>query len=157
VWHLERRRSCDDCRWLAAGRFEGLPPPTADDPKLVHDMYYPGWCSGSPDSARAILHEVGLSDDKIHIVKGWFEETLPGATVGPIALLHVDSDWYRSVHDCLNAFYDAVVPGGIVVFDDYEFWAGCKKAVDEFLASRSITSELRSSGRVARYIVKPGE
>jgi O-methyltransferase len=139
--------------WLY-NSFEELPPPTANDPKDAHDAYFKGWCSGSPGSVREVLRSVGLSDDKTHIVKGWFETTLPDANVGPVALLHVDSDWYQSVHQCLDAFYDAVVLGGVIIFDDYELWAGCKKAVDEFLHARGEANELQSSGRVARYLVR---
>jgi hypothetical protein len=134
--------------------FEGLPPPTADDPKNVHDAYFRGWCSGNPDSVRDVLRGVGLADERTHIIKGWFESTLPGANVGPIALLHVDSDWYQSVHQCLNTFYDAVVPGGVIILDDYELWAGCKKAVDEFLHARAEVNDLQPSGRLAKYLVR---
>jgi hypothetical protein len=40
----------------------------------------------------ALLAE-GSHRESIHIVKGWFEETLPKTTIHLIAILHVDSDW----------------------------------------------------------------
>ena len=134
--------------------FEGLPAPTADDPPEVHAAYFQGWCSGNPDLARAILREVGVDDGRVHVVKGWFEDTLPVTPVGPIALLHVDSDWYQSVRLSLDTFYDSVTPGGTIVFDDYRIWDGCRKAVDEFLALRKIRAVPRPSGRAAVAIDK---
>lgn len=135
--------------------FEGLPAPTADDPPEVHKAYHAGWCTGSPEKAIAILTSEGTKPEKIHIVKGWFEETLPAAHVGPIALLHVDSDWYESVRICLNAFFDSVVAGGLIVIDDYHLWGGCRKAVDEFVEARGVGHLLQPSGRTAVYLTKP--
>ena len=50
-----------------------------------------------------------------------------------IAVLRLDTDWYESTKHELDTFYDSVVPGGVVIIDDYGHWKGCKKAVDEFL------------------------
>lgn len=123
--------------------FEGLPPPSPED---GHNAWYPGWCAGSPDLAREILGKVGVVP---HIVKGWFEDTLPVAEVGEIALLHVDADWYKSVRLVLETFYERIVPGGVVVIDDYGRWSGARKAADEFFRT-----PLLRSGRVARYLIK---
>ena len=135
--------------------FEGLPTPTADDPPEVHKAYHAGWCTGSPDKAIAVLTNEGTKPEQIHIVKGWFEETLPATQVGPIALLHVDSDWYESVRICLDAFFDSVVPSGLIVIDDYHLWGGCRKAVDEFFEARGMGHLLLPSGRMAVYLTKP--
>ena len=51
-------------------------------------------------------------------------------------------------------FYDSVVPGGVVVFDDYGFWSGCRKAVDEFLAERSIKVSLTPIDAESHYFIK---
>ena len=135
--------------------FEGLPAPTADDPPAVHHAYHPGWCTGSPELATEALTGEGVPPDSIHIVKGWFEQTLPTASAGPIALLHVDSDWYESVRICLETFYDSVVPGGVIVLDDYHRWGGCRKAIDEFLGARGLTGLLKPSGKTAVTLTKP--
>lgn len=134
--------------------FEGLPAPTADDPPEVHRAYKPGWCKGNPELAREVLLAEGVSPESVRIVKGWFEQTFPRADVGPIALLHVDSDWFQSVHQCLETFFDEVSSGGIIVFDDYQLWGGCKKAVDRFLSARGIAAELQPSGRNAVFLIK---
>ena len=51
-----------------------------------------------------------------------------------IALLHIDTDVYEPAQKGLEILFDLVVPGGVIVFDDYGTVAGETKAVDEFLA-----------------------
>ncbi len=71
-----------------------------------------------------------------------------------IAVLRLDTDWYESTKHELETFYDSVVPGGIVIIDDYGHWEGCRKAVDEFLESRP-EIVLFSADYTGRWFVKP--
>jgi hypothetical protein len=89
------------------------------------------------------------------MVVGRYEDTLASVPSFPIAFLHLDCDWYESVKLCLDKFYDSVVPGGVVVFDDYGFWSGCRKAVDEFLAGRLINVSLTPIDTESHYFIKP--
>ncbi len=50
-----------------------------------------------------------------------------------IALLHVDVDVYEATVTILNHLFERMVPGGLVVFDDYGKVAGETRAVDELL------------------------
>lgn len=54
-----------------------------------------------------------------------------------IALLHIDVDIYEPTMIGLQYLYDYVVPGGIIVLDDYGV-AGETKAVDEFFRDKNI-------------------
>jgi len=63
-------------------------------------------------------------------------------------LLHIDADWYDSVRVCLEHLHDQVVPGGIVVVDDYGWWDGARLAVDEWMAERPLL-ELQAFDRSA--------
>jgi O-methyltransferase len=71
-----------------------------------------------------------------------------------IAVLRLDTDWYESTKHELATFYESVVPGGIVIIDDYGHWEGCRKAVDEFLESRP-EIVLFSADYTGRWFVKP--
>jgi O-methyltransferase len=133
--------------------FEGLPPPSDKDGRIARSQYAEGWCAGTEDEVRAIFSRLGRLGPRLHLVKGWFQETFPTVHVGPIALLHVDADWYDSVRLCLERFWDDLSPGGYVVFDDYARWEGCTRAVDEFLSSRGL-GPLEPTGRAGHYLRK---
>lgn len=74
--------------------------------------------------------------------------------MGKIALLHIDGDWYASVKVCLEELYDAVVPGGFILFDDYGYWPGCKRAVDEFFRKKKHKPKLHKIDFSGVYIEK---
>lgn len=56
------------------------------------------------------------------------------------AFVNIDVDLYQTSKDCCNFFYDRMVKGGVIIFDDY----GCgdrykfaqKRAVDEFFKDK---------------------
>jgi O-methyltransferase len=96
---------------------------------------------GTIDICRELLEKkINWPAHRMHFHQGWFQETLAklGQFIGPIALLRIDADWYSSTKLCLDNLYGQVVSGGAVVIDDYGGYDGCRKAVDEFLASRSV-------------------
>jgi len=51
--------------------------------------------------------------------------------------------------------YERVTPGGLIQFDDYGYWQGARKAVDEFMAKRNIKSSLQKIDYSGRFLVKP--
>src|SRR5262245_10402180 len=54
------------------------------------------------------------------------------------SFVHVDVDLYQSTLDCCEYFYTRLVPGGIMLFDEYGFPSarGEKDAVDEFFSDK---------------------
>jgi O-methyltransferase len=133
--------------------FQGLPAPGEKDGQQARSRYREGWCQGTAADVRAICRRLGVADSRVHMVEGWFQDTLPTFQAVPVALLHIDADWYESVRLCLETFYDRVSPGGCVVFDDYGRWEGCTRAVDEFLAARGLRDQLVDG----HYLVRPTE
>ena len=67
----------------------------------------------------------------------------------------MDCGWYESVKLCMEAFYDRVVPGGIVAIDDYGARLGCKEAMDEFLDDRNVNVDIVQIDYAAVYFRKP--
>jgi O-methyltransferase len=137
--------------------FQGLPEPGEKDGQQAHSLYREGWCQGTAVDVRDICRRLGVADSRVHLVVGWFQDTLPRFEAHPVALLHIDADWYESVQLCLETFYDRVAPGGYIVFDDYGRWEGCTRAVDEFLSARGLRDQLvdghylvKSAGRGVR-------
>lgn len=72
--------------------------------------------------------------------RGLFSETLPGFLEkhkGPVSLLHVDCDLYSSTCDIFFGLAERLVPGSVIVFDEYFNYPGWRdheyKAFCEFL------------------------
>lgn len=129
-----------DRRYFLYDSYEGLPPAGKDDGEgavywqnnTSSATYYDN-CSASEEEARAAMSRSAARDYRI--VKGWFEQTLPvAAPTEPIALLRMDADWYESTLSILDNLASRVVPGGMIIVDDYYVWEGCTKAVNEYAA-----------------------
>jgi O-methyltransferase len=124
--------------------FEGLPEPVEADG--ARSQLHVGDCLGSEEMLRSGFERMG-HQDRLHVVKGWFEDTFSKTLdeVGQVAVLHVDSDWYEPVKLTLESFYPQISPGGFVAIDDYRVWPGTKKAVDEFRETNHIDAPLERS------------
>jgi len=124
--------------------FMGLPPAQEIDgasalqwqAATASPKYYNN-CKASAAEASAIMEEVGCHD--FHIIEGWLDDTLPSFDPGPIALLRLDVDWHEATLLCLNQLYGRVVHGGVIIFDDYDAWDGCRIAVDSFIGWKNIS------------------
>ena len=92
--------------------FEGLPEAWHDEPRGSY-------------STMGALPEV---PDNVALHKGWFSETLPQFLQrhdGPVRFMNVDCDIYSSTHTLLELLADRIVPGTVIVFDEYlghEHW-----------------------------------
>lgn len=144
--------------------YEGLPDPTESDfagGKTGHHIrpLPRGSCLGTYEQVSRLLFETFRLERKlIHLVKGWFQDSLPvtKASIGPIALLRIDGDWYESTKCCLDELYPQVSPGGQVIIDDYCSCFGARKATDEFQARHRIQAPLVPDGRGGASFQKPG-
>lgn len=134
--------------------FEGLPAPSSQDPDFELADLFTGTCVGSLAQVRGLFDRLHVADD-VTFVKGLFQETLPLTPVRQIGVLHIDGDWYESVKVCLESLYDKVVPGGVIQLDDYGYWQGARKAVDEFLERRGIRTPLQRLDYSGRFLIKP--
>lgn len=147
--------------------FEGLPEPTDRDGEDAHSyaggrtlgkMESIGRCVGPLDTVKELFFErLGIDQSNVEFRQGWFNDTVPGsgASIGSIAILRLDGDWYESTKVCLEGLYEQVVPGGFVILDDYRFWDGCRRAVDEFLARGNVRVNLRHIDFASSYFRKP--
>jgi O-methyltransferase len=142
--------------WLLDS-FQGMPDVTPEDGAgLGGDTAesHIGKEVGDPERVKQILRRVRADMSRIRIVPGWFQDTFPSVDATEIAILNIDADWYESVKLCLNTFYDRVVPGGFVSFDDYGYWPGCRKAVDEFFHVRNLPYKLIPADYTAHWFRK---
>ena len=143
--------------------FEGLPAASEIDgiqalnwqSDKTSPAYYNN-CKAEQTFAENAIQQSGVIN--YVVTKGWFSETLPlFDKKEEIAILRLDGDWYESTMDCLNNLYDNVVPGGIIIIDDYYAWDGCTRAVHDFLSERKLSDKLRQwrDDNIC-YIIKEG-
>ena len=142
--------------------FEGMAEPTTDDVSfkgnLATEIYQNKegkWCYSSLEEVKSNIELLKYPQEKIHFVKGKVEDTIPKkSTSKDIALLRLDTDWYESTRHEMEHLFPRLVKGGIIIIDDYGHWAGCKKAVDEYLLKNKISLFLSRVDYTCRLGVK---
>jgi O-methyltransferase len=100
------------------------------------------------------MARTGYPADRVHLVAGRVEDTIPGARPEQIAVLRLDTDWYASTRHELRHLWPALVPGGVCIIDDYGHWAGARKAVDEYFAEIGVEVLMHRVDYTARLVVK---
>ncbi len=117
--------------WVADS-FEGWPPATDDPDSWECNNQNLPWIVVPIETVRNNFQRYGLLDDKVIFLKGWFKDTLPTAPIEKIAVLRIDGDLYDSTKDALEALYPKLEVGGYVIIDDYYYFPGCDRAVNEY-------------------------
>lgn len=81
---------------------------------------------------------------KLH--RGWFDKSLPEwlkANAGPAAFMHIDCDLYSSTVTILTLLRERIVPGTLILFDEYFNYANWErhefKAFQEFVKECNVT------------------
>ena len=112
------------------------------------------WCFASLDEVKQNVLKTGYDSEKIHFIKGKVENTLPKNAPKQIALLRLDTDWYESTKHELIHLFPKLVSGGVLILDDYGYWAGAKKAVDEYVSQNKIKILLNRIDQTGRIAIK---
>lgn len=143
--------------------FEGMPKPTEKDTIISHKRFEEitsGISEGINDEKYYGYHENLLDvviqnfkkfnlvpkPDEIEFVKGWYEQTL--YVHYPIALAHIDCDWYSSTLVALQRIEPHLQIGGIIIIDDYNHYAGCKRAIHEYFIDKQHQYEFVNQTRL---------
>ncbi len=95
------------------------------------------WCYASIEDVRRNILSTGYPEDKIYLVKGKVEDTIPKIIPANLSLLRLDTDWYESTKHELNHLFPLLAPEGVLVIDDYGHWQGARRAVDEYFAEQN--------------------
>ena len=154
TWHkfLEIFHPCDTSKKIIGiDSFEGLvnfdEKDGGFDPTIGKTTG--GWSAASVEEEVKLLvdwhnsdnilanHRIILKNGRVENVLKPLLESRPGMR---ISLLHLDVDLYEPTLYSLRTLWDLIVPGGIVIFDEYGLppWAGEASAVDEFIKEREI-------------------
>lgn len=138
--------------------FDQIPPPGPDDPSEAHERYsviasgrsqglggdtYYGYMGNLLQRVSGLFAEYGL---KPELHQGLFEDTLKPHW--PIALAHIDCDWYDPIKLCLERITPWLAPGARVILDDYFVFGGAMKATDEHVSTHPGFAVVREAGHL---------
>jgi len=139
----------------------------AVSPKIVHllDTF-----TGIPKVGEQDIHREGdfndtsveevekflIDCDNVRLYPGYFPATAIHIDGKTFSMAHVDVDTYQSTLDCCSFFYPRMVPGGIIVCDDYGFKScpGAKLAMDQYFEHKPESIIYLPTGQ--SYIYKRG-
>jgi len=116
-----------------------------------------------PTTGTSIAHvkshfaRLGLLDEQVVFVPGFFADSLPTAPIEQIAVLRLDGDLYSSTLDALNELYPKLAPGGFCVVDDYYSFEECRQAIHEYRDQHGITQPLVRIDNMSVYWRAPVE
>ena len=134
-----------------------------DQLKIKHDVDFierfesAGGHGLSEGEAKNILYSKGF--ENFSLVKGNVFDTLPAyledSPETRIALLHLDMDVKEPTDFALELLYERVVPGGLIVFDDYNAVAGATISADSFVKKHHLKLEKLPFYNAPAFIRKP--
>jgi hypothetical protein len=110
--------------------FEGIPPQYDSE---RHDA--PGY--REPGLHESVVERFSRYPN-VHVVRGVVPDSFAQASPAQIAFLHLDMNSSKSEVAALEALFDRITPGGLIVFDDYGWSAYQAQQVveDEFMRKR---------------------
>lgn len=132
--------------------FEGMTAPTDRDTSRFDPPALSTWREAASQSLQpwpelfndqvfnemhvaSLLQSAGYPMDRVHLIKGPVETTLPDQGPDQLAVLRLDTDWYESTLHELVHLYPRLSQGGVLIIDDYGHWEGCRQAVDEYFST----------------------
>ena len=128
---------------IASGSISKVDAPTTARFPLGFQLI---WNYGALEQVQANMQLTGYPPSQVRMVRGQVENTLRPQTGNAqqrsepradlparIALLRLDTDFYSSTRMELEVLWSRLEPGGLLVVDDYYWWDGARRAVDEWL------------------------
>ena len=165
---LQRQHDAERRLWLY-DTYTGMTPPTVDDVTVTGttgaqwfdaELAKPekdatGVTGIALETVQANVARTGYARERQTYVVGPVEQTLYEHELPEqIALLRLDTDFHDSTRAEMEVLYPRLVPGGVLILDDYGYWQGARKAVDDYFADKPVL--LVRLDNAARLVVKPG-
>lgn len=109
------------------------------------------WLPGLEKGGLSVEGKLPEVNDNVRLVKGWFDETLPGFVSQhkgeKCSFIHIDSDLYSSAKCVLSLLKDNIGSGTVICFDEFIGHIGWRE--DEYKAFMEFIEE---TGHEFRYI-----
>ncbi len=104
-----------------------------------------------------VLKRKGIDRD-IQLIEGDITKTVPDYVKSHpelrISLLNLDVDIYEPSVAVLEELYPRLVPGGVILLDDYGFFPGETQAVDDYFKGKNVKIQKFPFALSPAYIVK---
>ncbi|MDU2148405.1 MAG: TylF/MycF/NovP-related O-methyltransferase [Paeniclostridium sordellii] len=127
-----------------------------DDNKFIQRFEEQGGNGISKEALEDFIKHKKINN--IELIKGnvfdTLDEFLEKNKQIKISLLHLDLDVYKPTKFILEKLYERMIPGGIIVFDDYGTVKGATDAIDEFLKEKNKKIEKLSLCYIPSFVVK---
>ena len=106
------------------------------------------------ESVNNNLIKTGISNDKFILVKGDVEKSIPiFLEQNPgfrISYLYIDVDIDRPTYFTLKYLWDRILPGGVIIFDEFEYHKYSESnGVEKFLKEKGIDFTVKSTDWMA--------
>lgn len=114
------------------------------------------WCYSDLDSVKNRILSLGYPENNIFFIVGDVCETLKHNENIPnkLSLLRLDTDWYESTKCELERLYPKLSKNGALIIDDYGYWSGAKKAVNEYYQNNNITFDYKKIDDTGIFYIK---
>ena len=111
----------------------------------------------STEQLMEVLRNKGV-EKNVELVAGNILETVPNYVEKhpelKISLLNLDTDIYEPAVTILECLYPRIVPGGILIIDDYAVFPGETKAVDDYFEKMGLTIHKFPFCMTPCYVIK---
>lgn len=137
VFHVLKNLELNQARLIGFDSFEGMPK----------DSEKEGWSAGSYHSTvwatRKYLKHKGVDMNRVHLVRGWFKDTLNQKTkevlnIKKASIIMIDCDIYSASKTALTFSFPLIHDHAVLIFDDWGWTAdsgiiGQKEAFEEIM------------------------
>ena len=135
-------------------------PEAGDEDREQRDRFVEeaGSQSIGVEQLRSVLEHKGTGAD-VELVAGDLCETLPVYVERhpdlEVSLINLDTDLYEPAVVILECLWPRLVPGGILMLDDYGVFPGETRAADEYFAGLDVEVERVPFAETPSFVVKP--
>jgi predicted O-methyltransferase YrrM len=121
-----------NARYVALDSFEGLSKPVKNDGEHFSEFDL----RAPIEVAQKTLNRF----ENVYLIKGWIPESFNELEESEYSFVNIDVDLYEPTKDSIEYFWPKVMPGGVLICDDYgsEKTPGAKIAIDEYFFNYNI-------------------
>jgi hypothetical protein len=139
--------------------FGEFPGTEWEDDKPVREAFIQaaGSTSISAQQLREVLVRKGIADN-VELVEGDICQTLPAYVAEhpalAVSLANLDTDVFEPAVTTLECLWDRLVPGGILILDDFGVFPGETAAIREFFGDHHVRLEKLTYNNTPTFVTK---